>query len=269
MSSGSAADQRWRQSRAHHFLNSDGGGCWVAVDEAKDTGTDPHGDAVIGMAQAIVREGYWVLAQLATVPACQGRGIGGELLRHALSYGDPDGPGTIQCSRDPRAMALYAAHGFALHPATACAGLVRRPVARSAQVTPLEPDQVGRRELDVVASVDRVVRGSARTVDIVAMLEQPGCRLFLHAERGYAVALDDRVVTLGARDDESAALLLRTVLAESPPGHFVEMNYLTSAQQWAIAELVGAGVELRPGGPIMVRGMDGPPAPYVPSGAFG
>jgi ribosomal protein S18 acetylase RimI-like enzyme len=227
VSPGSAADRGWRESRARHFLDSDGGGCWVAVDEAKGTdtdtgtGTDPDGDPIIGMAQAIVREGYWVLAQLATLPDCQGRGIGGELLCHALSYGDPDSPGTIQCSRDPRAMALYAAHGFALHPATGCAGLVRRPVAPSAQVTPLEPDQVGPCELDVVTSVDRAVRGSARAADIVAMLEQPGCRLLLHGERGYALALDDRVVTLGARDDESAALLLRAVLAESPPGRFV------------------------------------------------
>jgi GNAT superfamily N-acetyltransferase len=273
VSSGSAADQRWRQARARHFLASDGGGSWVAVDAAgaprADRDADDDGTAVVGMAQAIVREGYWVLAQLATVPEGQGRGIGGVLLRHALSYGDPHGPGTIQCSRDPRAMALYAAHGFALHPATGCAGLVRHPVPRCAQVTRLEPVQVGRRELDVVASVDRSVRDSTRAQDIVAMLEQPGGRLLLHGERGYAVALDDRVVTLGAADDESAALLLRTWLADTPPGRPVEVSFLTSAQQWAMAELVAAGVELRPSGPVMVRGMDAPPAPYVPSGAFG
>jgi GNAT superfamily N-acetyltransferase len=235
----------------------------VAVDE------DGGGDAVVGMAQAIVREGYWVLAQLATVPECQGQGIGGQLLRRALSYGDPGHPGTIQCSSDPRAMALYSAHGFCLHPATAAFGPVRRPAPRPADVERYEPDRVDRRVLEVVASVDRAVRGSARTVDLVAMLEQPGSRLLLRADRGYAVARDDRMITLGARDDESAALVLRAVLAESPPGGTVQVSWLTSAQQWAIEELVGAGVALRASGPVMVRGMDGPPWPYIPNGAFG
>ena len=33
--------------------------------------------------------------------------------------------------------------------------------------------------------------------------------------------------------------------------------------------LIGAGVELQPYGPVMVRGMPGPPTPYIPSGAYG
>jgi ribosomal protein S18 acetylase RimI-like enzyme len=261
--SGPAADEPWRLARARHFLTSDPGGSWVAVDE------DSGGDAVVGMAQAIVRDGYWTLAQLATVPECQGRGLGGQLLRGALSYGDGDLPGTIQCSYDPWAMALYSGHGFCLHPATAGLGLVRHPPSRPAVVKRYEPDEVDRRILEVVAAVDRSVRSSARTVDVVAMLEQPGSRLLLHADRGYAVVRDDRVVILGARDDESAALVLRTVLAESPPGRTIEVGWLTSAQQWAFAELVSAGVALRASGPVMVRGMDGPPRPYIPSGAFG
>jgi GNAT superfamily N-acetyltransferase len=261
---GSAAEERWRRARARHFLASDRGGSWVAVDDDGD-----NGEAVVGMAQAIVREGMWVLSQLVTVPECQGHGIGGELLRLALTYGDPDGPGTIQCSRDPRAMALYSAHGFALHPATAGVGLVRRPGTRPTPVERFERDHVGRRELDIVASVDRAVRGAARTSDLVAMLEQPGSRLLVHDERGYAVALADRVITLGARDDESASLVLRTMLSESPPGKPVVVNWLTSEQQWAVAVLVGAGVELQPCGPVMVRGADGPPRPYIPSEAFG
>ena len=30
-----------------------------------------------------------------------------------------------------------------------------------------------------------------------------------------------------------------------------------------------AGIELQPYGPVMVRGMDGPPSPYIPSGGYG
>jgi hypothetical protein len=58
-------------------------------------------------------------------------------------------------------------------------------------------------------------------------------------------------------------------LAEAPPGQTVGVGWLTSAQQWAIAELVRAEVALQASGPVMVRGKDGPPRPYIPSGAFG
>ena len=51
-------------------------------------------------------------------------------------------------------------------------------VARPPEVDRYEPDEVGERELDVVAAIDRKVRGSARTVDIVAMLAQPGTACF-------------------------------------------------------------------------------------------
>ena len=138
-------------------------------------------------------------------------------------------------------MALYAGFGFALHPVVAAWGIMRpgsveRPARGRARTS---RDQVGARELDIVDGIDRAVRGSARTVDIVAMLAQPGNRLLLHGRPGYAVAKDDRIVTLGARDEESAVLVLRTMLAEAPPGETIEVNWLTSAQQWAIREVVG------------------------------
>ncbi len=101
------------------------------------------------------------------------------------------------------------------------------------------------------------------------MLAQPGNRLLLHADQGYAVARDERVVTLGARHEESASLVLRAMLAEAPAGETIEINWLTSAQQWAIRVVVEAGIELQPYGPVMVRGMDGPPNPYIPSGGYG
>jgi hypothetical protein len=121
----------------------------------------------------------------------------------------------------------------------------------------------------VVTAIDRKVRGSARSVDIVAMLGQPGSRLLLHEDQGYAVAKDDRIVTLGAYREESAARVLRAMLAEAPAGETIEINWLTSAQQWAVREVVAAGIDLQPFGPVMVRGMDGPPSPYIPSGGFG
>ncbi len=256
----SIQDERRRQDRTRHFLETDPEGSWVA----EDAGT------VVGMSQSFVREGYWMLSQLGTVPGRQGLGVGRELLSLALSHGDPDSPGTIQCSRDPKAMALYTGFGFVLHPVVAAWGAMRPgAVQRPPEVRRYEPDEVGERELDVVAAIDRTVRRSARTVDVVAMLAQPGTRLLLHADQAYAVAKDERIVTLGARQEESATLVLRAMLAEAPPGETIEINWLTSAQQWAICEVVRAGIELQPYGPVMVRGMDGPPSPYIPSGGFG
>jgi ribosomal protein S18 acetylase RimI-like enzyme len=253
-------DERRRQDRTRHFLHTDPEGSWVAEDEG----------IVVGMSQSFVREGYWTLSQLGTLPGRQGRGLGRELLRLALSHGDPQSPGTIQCSRDPKAMALYTSYGFVLHPVVAAWGAMRPgAVERPPEVLRFEPEQVTERELDVVTAIDREVRGSARAVDIVSMLTPHGHRLLLHAEDGYAVAKDDRIVTLGARDETSATLVLKAMLAEVPAGETIEINWLTSAQQWAISVVVEAGIELQPYGPVMVRGMDGPPSPYIPSGGYG
>jgi ribosomal protein S18 acetylase RimI-like enzyme len=253
-------DERRRQDRTRHFLRTDPGGSWVAEDEG----------IVVGMSQSFVREDYWTLSQLGTLPGRQGRGVGRELLRLALTHGDPHSPGTIQCSRDPKAMALYTSFGFVLHPVVAAWGAMRPgSVERPAEVVRYEPDQVAERELEIVTGIDRKVRGSGRSVDLVSMLAQPGHRLLLLAEDGYAVARDDRIVALGARDETAATLVLKAMLAEAPAGETIEINWLTSAQQWAVRVVVEAGIELQPYGPVMVRGMDGPPSPYIPSGGYG
>jgi hypothetical protein len=256
----SIQNERRRQNRTRHFLGTDPGGSWVADDEG----------TIVGMSQATVREGYWLLSQLGTIPGRQGRGLGRELLRLALSHGDPESPGTIQCSRDPKAMALYSNFGFSLHPVVAAWGHLRPgAVTRPPDVTRFETDQVTASQLDIVTAIDRRVRGSARTIDVEMMLSEEGNRLLLHGDQAYAVAKDERIVTLGARTEESAALVLRTMLAESPEGETIEVNWLTSAQQWAIRVLTQAGIELQPYGPVMVRGMSGPPTPYIPSGGYG
>jgi GNAT superfamily N-acetyltransferase len=256
----SIQNERRRQNRTRHFLGTDPGGSWVADDEG----------TIVGMSQATVREGYWLLSQLGTIPGRQGRGLGRELLRLALSHGDPESPGTIQCSRDPKAMALYSNFGFSLHPVVAAWGHLRPgAVTRPPDVTRFDTDQVTESQLDIVTAIDRRVRGSARTIDIEMMLSEEGNRLLLHGDQAYAVAKDERIVTLGACTDESAALVLRTMLAESPEGETIEVNWLTSAQQWAIRVLTQAGIELQPYGPVMVRGMSGPPTPYIPSGGYG
>jgi GNAT superfamily N-acetyltransferase len=256
----SLQDEMRRQERTRHFLSTDPNGSWVADDDG----------SIVGMSQSFVRDGYWMLSQLGTVPGVQGRGLGRELLRLALSHGEAHSPGTIQCSRDPKAMALYSSFGFTLHPVVAAFGTLRPgAVTRPDEVERYEPIDVLDAHLDTVSAIDRHVRRSSRTIDIQSMLSQPGNRLLLHSDRAYAVAKDERIVTLGARDEEAAALVLRTMLAEAPDGETIEVNWLTSAQQWAIRVLTQAGIELQPYGPVMVRGMDGPPSPYIPSGGYG
>jgi len=256
----SLQNERRRQNRTLHFLHSDPGGSWVAEDEG----------AIVGMSQSFVRDDYWMLSQLGTVPGRQGRGLGRELLRLALSHGDTDSPGTIQCSRDPKAMALYSSFGFDLHPVVAAWGQIRPgAVTRPDDVIRHEPADITNTQLEIVATIDRKVRGSSRLIDIQAMLSEEGNRLLLHGDQAYGISKDERLVTLGATNEESAALVLRTMLAEAPPGETVEVNWMTSSQQWAIREITQSGVELRPGGPVMVRGMAGPPKPYIPSGGYG
>ena len=230
----SIQDERRRQDRTRHFLGTDPGGSWVAEE----------GETIVGMSQSFVREDYWMLSQLGTVPGRQGRGIGRELLKLALSHGDPREPGTIQCSQDPKAMALYTGFGFALHPVVTGWGALRPgAVTRPAEVDPLRGGRGGR-AASWTWSPPSIGRSAARPGPWTSWpcWLQPGNRLLLHGDQAYAVAKDERIVTLGARQEESAALVLRTMLAEAPAGETIEVNWLTSAQQWAVREVVAAGI---------------------------
>ena len=242
-------------NRIRYFLGTDPDGSWVAED----------GGRVVGFSQSFVRDGHWVLSLLAVDPGSQRHGLGRQLLDRALGNADPSGPGMIQSSRDPRAMALYTSAGFSLHPTVIAYGPVR-PGAVSADPRVRSADEV---DLGLVDAIDRAVRGTARTADIAAMLRDPGHRLVMLDDRAYAVVKDDRVVTLGARDDDAASALLATALVSMPEGTTVEVGWLTSSQQWAIRTLVAAGVDLHPLGAVMVRGLPGPPTPYIPSGGYG
>jgi len=241
-------------NRICHFLGTDPVGSFVAEQRS----------SVIGFAQSFVRDGYWVLSLLATLPGQQGKGIGRALIERTLDTADRRGPGTIQSSRDPSAMALYSACGFSLHPALFAEGPARRPVVGEPAVR-----HGGGGDLALVGEVDLARRGSVRTVDIAHMLSEPGNRLLVLEGRGYAVAQAERLVTLGALDDQAARALLRTALAEARPGAPFEVGWLTSSQQWAIETLVEAGLAFHPYGAVMVRGMSAPPSPYIPSGGFG
>src|SRR5262249_36930350 len=104
--------RRGRQ-RAEHLLATDRGGNFVAVDGA---------GAIVGLSMALIREGVWVLSQLAVLPEVQGRQLGRKLIDAALSYGNGVRGRLIASSEDPRAMRRYRRAGLDLQPCVCADG---------------------------------------------------------------------------------------------------------------------------------------------------
>ena len=64
------------------------------------------------MAQFHPTEPHWYLPLIGVDPACQGRGLGGTLMRHATERCDSDGLPAYLESSNPRNIPLYERHGF-------------------------------------------------------------------------------------------------------------------------------------------------------------
>jgi GNAT superfamily N-acetyltransferase len=237
--------------RIGRLLATDPGGAWVAERDGE----------IVGCSLALLREGVWGLSLLVVRPDAQSSGVGRELLARARAYGEGARGWIVLASRDPRALRSYARLGLRLHPAFAARG-------RPRWIAP--PREVRRGTLDdlpLTADVDRAVRGAAHGDDIVALLEGGGDLLVL-PERGYAVVRDGAVRQLAARDDEAAATLLRAALAHAD-GREASVEWITSAQGWAIEPCLDAGLELRSDiGAVFLAGDVGPFSPYLPSGAY-
>ena len=74
-------------------------------------------------------EPHWYLPVIAVDPACQGRGLGGALLKQALARCDADGLPAYLESSNPRNIPLYERHGFEI--------LGRIQVGNSPVLTPM------------------------------------------------------------------------------------------------------------------------------------
>jgi GNAT superfamily N-acetyltransferase len=237
--------------RIGRLIETDPGGAWVAERDGE----------VVGCSVALLREGVWGLSLLAVRPDAQSTGVGRELLARARAYGDGARGWIVLASRDPRALRSYARLGLRLHPALAARG---RP--RWMEAPPeVRPGTLA--DLPLTADVDRAVRGAAHGDDIAALLEAGGDLLVL-PERGYAVVRDGAVRLLAARDEDAAATLLRACLA-SAGGRQAAVEWITSAQGWAVEPCLDAGLELRSDcGAVFLAGDVGPFAPYLPSGSY-
>ena len=244
------AERRWRGRIAHPF-STDPGGAFVAELDGR----------VIGVAEAIVRERLWILSMFAVEPSTQSSGAGGALLAHAVGYGRETDAGLIVSSNDPRALGLYARSGFALRPTFRADGEVdRRALPRA------HPGIREEEDLESVAGLARAIRGAPYTSELRYALGR-GARLLRLEDRGFAVVDPDGALwLLVAREEETATALLWHVLAltDGP----ARVRWLTGDQQWAIAAVVRAGLQLTAYGALCVRGIPGPLHPFLPSAPF-
>jgi GNAT superfamily N-acetyltransferase len=248
---------RW-QASIRYRLESDPEGSFVSV----------HEGAVVGVAQAMIRERLWILSLLTVSPTLQrpGGGDGRALLNAALAYDRGTEAGIIMASDDPRALRLYGSSGFVLHPTFEARGkvdLARMPELDRG-ITEVEPDQV-----HTLAPISRALRGAAHTRELERDLST-GATIFRLGDRGFVVALPGRgASTLAARDQPAATALLWRALAHLQHDAETEISFITGAQQWALDVLMAARVPFHAYGAVAVRGNPGPLTPYIPSPPFG
>ncbi|MGH8989262.1 MAG: GNAT family N-acetyltransferase [Acidimicrobiales bacterium] len=249
----SDADGGGRRLAHARFVQRDGPGAWVAVSDGQ----------LVGVAESIRRGNFWGLSMLFVHPDFQSRGVGGQLLKAALSYAAGASQRMIVSSADPRAMRRYFLAGLAMHPAAELVG----PADRRAIPASL-PGRDGTEEhLELVASVEAQL-GRSRSEDAAFMLEDGRFRLDVIDSgpgRGWALWRPDRLAMLGATDEQTAASLLWRYLShcEGEP----EIYGLTAAQQWAFAVAHEARLTVRTRGALFVDGM-AVPGPWVPSGWY-
>jgi GNAT superfamily N-acetyltransferase len=246
--------RRRARGRISHVRRTDPGGAWLAE----------RGGKVVGVALAILREGIWGLSLLAVAGDQQGRGIGSQLLAEALAYGHDARGGIILSSVDPRAMRSYARAGFALRPCICASGPVDRSRLPSGlRARPGDPAD----DRATCDAASRAVRGAAHGPDLSTMVELGGDLVVIDG-KGFALRRDGEVLVLAAHDEDTARDLLWSILAAVPPSVAAQVDFITAEQGWAVDVALAAGLALHPDGPVCVRGVMGPMAPYLPNGAF-
>jgi GNAT superfamily N-acetyltransferase len=244
----------WLRLRTGRFLETDPGGCWVAVE----------GDEVIGAAMALLRDGIWGLSMLAVHPGRHARGTGGRLLAAALTHGEGARAGLICSSEDPRATRLYARAGFDLRPCVSAGGIVDRaalPVGLRSRPSD---------DVEQASALSRGVRGGAYDpADLAMAAGYPGNGLLLIEGRGFALHRDDGSPSvLCATGDEAAADLLWSCWAAGPRGSTVHVDFISAGQDWAVRTCLDARLPLSAEGPLFTRGELGPLRRWLPSGAL-
>lgn len=248
-------------ARVAHLQHTDPAGAWGAFDDDDGGGSGQ----LVGVALASRRGPLWFLSLLTVEPAAQGAGLGHRLLQAALTTAQDAGAGLICSSSDPRALHRYGSAGFDLLPCYRGRGTVARahlPTVDGVRDGSWDDD---RERLDALAVE---VRGAPVGPDADAFAGH-GARLLLAdgpAGRGYAVVRGSSVRPLAATTPAAARALLVAGLA-GIEGQ-VEVDFVTGAQQWAVATMRELRLPFRPAESLAVRGF-APASPYLPDGAYG
>jgi GNAT superfamily N-acetyltransferase len=215
--------------------------------------------AAVGLAMAFVREGMWFLSALMVAPAFQSQHVGRDLLEAALATATDRA--WILTTDDARAVRTYQRVGFELHPTFTAHGAVDRsriPVVQGIR------EYVDDR--DTLDNVTRTIRGAAMGPEVDYFLRQ-GNRILVVPGKGFVILRPVGATWLAATDEQTARSLLWAAIAESTASQ-LEIDWLSGDQQWAIDVCFSAGLSLRAGAPIALRGQQRM-APYIPCGAFG
>jgi len=243
----------WQRRRVGHLLDTDPDGCWVAEVDGE----------VVGVALGLVRDDVWGLSLLGLLAEHQGRGVGGELLRAALTYAEGRRGGIILSSVNPAAMRSYFRSGFRIVPTVAVSGVARpEAIPGNLRSRPGDPDA----DAATIDLASRHVRGASHRRDVPTMLGTS--QLLVLEGEGFAVHREGKVALLAATSDEAAQDLAWSCLAGAPRGGTVEMESLSAGNDWAVDVGLRAGLSLSPEGPIFVRGELGTMRPFIPSGAY-
>ncbi|MDH6139078.1 MULTISPECIES: GNAT family N-acetyltransferase [Kitasatospora] len=251
------AENVFHRARTRHLVAHDPQGCWLAVVDGRP----------VGFALSLRREGVWVLALTAVLPDFQGKGIGRLLLDRAAEHGRGCLRGMMTVSTDPAAARRYRRAGFSLYPAMRLTGDIDRSALR--EVGELPVHRGTERQLDLLDSIDRRVRGAAHGVDHRLMLAHYEELLVVDtlAGSGYCYRDGGTVKLLAATSRRLAARLLREALARVPQGARAKVEHATAEQEWAVDVGLDLGLALENAGYLALRGMR-PPTAYLPSGAF-
>ena len=243
----------WLEKRVAHLASTEPEGSFVAVDDGE----------IVGMVNAIARDGIWGLSTLAVLPDRHARGTGGRLLQTALTLAEGTRGQLIMSSQDPKAMRLYARAGFRLLPGVSLAGVLDR----SAIPSGLRAAETG--DLEAAGQLGRLVRGGAYDPrDLGLLLSRPGNAVLTIPGHGFVLHQHGRPNVLAADSDEVATDLLWSALAHVPAGGTVDLDPVIAGQDWAVRVGLEARLALTPSGPMFARGEVGPLRAWLPSGTL-
>jgi GNAT superfamily N-acetyltransferase len=254
-----AARIAWARARIRHLATTDPDGCVVAERDGQ----------IVGVGLSLRRGPLWFLSLFAVRNGEQGGGIGRQVLDATLEYSRGCRTAMICASPDPKALRRYGQAGFDLHPAYEAVGVPdRTEIPRDLGVR----DGDWARHTDLVEELITQRRGAPYGPDL-AWCRDHDVRLFVRdgADRSdRAVALTSgagRIGLLAAASTAAATRMLWSVLAEAPGE--VTVGWVTARQQWAVQVALAARLRLQLTDTVCTRGLDGPPALYLPFGVFG